>query len=98
MVEEEEHPEEDPERKRERNPLPVELPEVHEPGAAMCGLECRADGKRQWAGGMEAAPVRSRGGRHECEGHTVIGTELAHVPMEERRLGKTFEEEGANEH
>ncbi len=98
MVEEKEHPEEDPERKRERDPLPVELPEAHEPGAAVGGLERRADGERQRAGGVEAAPVRDRGRGHECERHTVIGTEAAHVPVEERGSRKTFEQEGGDEH
>jgi hypothetical protein len=46
VVEEEEHPKDDTEWKCERDPLPVELPESHEPGAVMCGLERRADGER----------------------------------------------------
>ena len=48
--------------------------------------------------GVEAAPVCGRGGRHQCERHTVISTEAAHVPMEERGQRKTFEEEGGDEH
>jgi hypothetical protein len=47
---------------------------------------------------MEVPPIRDRGGCHECERHTVIGTEATHVPVEERGLGKTFEEEGGDEH
>jgi hypothetical protein len=88
VVEEEEHPEDDSEWKRERNPLPVELPEPHEPGATVCGLERRADGERQRVGSVEAAPVRGRGGCHDCERHTVISTEATHVPVEERGSGK----------
>ena len=61
MVEEEEHPEEDSEWKCDRDPLPVELPKLHDPGAAVCGLERRADGESQRSGSVKAAPVRGRG-------------------------------------
>ena len=98
MVEEEEHPKDNSEWKCERDPLPVELPETHEPRAVMCGLERRADWERQRMGVVELAPICNCGGRHECERHTVIGTEATHVPVEKRGLGKTFEEEGGDEH
>jgi hypothetical protein len=40
----------------------------------------------------------TRGGRDECERHTVIGIEVTNVPVEQCGLGECLEEEGSDEY
>jgi hypothetical protein len=47
---------------------------------------------------VEMAPICHGGRCDEGEGHTVIGTEAAHMSMEKGRTGKELEEECGNEH
>ena len=98
MIEEEEYPEDESERKRKGNPFPVEFPEMHEPGTPMRGLKCCAHRERQRASSVEAAPICHSRGCDEGERHTVICAETAHVPVEKRRSGEKLEKESGNEH
>jgi hypothetical protein len=98
VVEEKKDPEDESERKRERDPLPVEFPEANEPGTSMRGLKCSADGERQRERIVETAPIPHGRGRDEGERHAVVSTEATHVPVEKRRTGKKFEEERGDEH
>jgi hypothetical protein len=98
MIEEKEHPEDEPERKRKCDPLPVEVPKADEPGTAMRWLKCRAHRKGQRARSAKTTPVRGSGGCDEGERHAIVSTEMAYVPMEKRGAGKKLEEERGNKH
>ena len=84
MIEEEENPKDESERKCERDPFSFELPERDEPGASVRGLERCTHGERLRARSVETTPIRHSRGRDEGEGHAVISTEASHVPMEQR--------------
>ena len=98
MIEEKENPEDESERKRERDPFSFELPEMDEPGASVRGLERCAHGERLRACSMETTPIRHGRGCDKGKRHAVISTEPSHVPMEQRRARKSLEKERDDEH
>ena len=98
MIEEKEDPEDKPERKRKCDPLPIQLPEMYEPGAPVRGLKCCAHGERLRARTVETSPVCHRRGGDKSQRHAVIGAEPADVPVEQRGARKELEEERGDKH
>ena len=98
MIEEKENPEDESERKRERNPLSFELPERDKPGASVRGLKRSAHRERLRVRRVETTPICHSGGCDKGKWHAVVGTEPSHMPVEQRRARKDFEEERGNKH
>ena len=98
MIEEKENPEDEPERKRQRDPFTFELPEMDKPGASVRGRKRRTNGERLWACSVETTPICYGGGRDEGKRHAVVSTEPSHVPVEQRRARKILEDERSDKH
>lgn len=98
VIEEKENPEDESERKRERDPFSFELPKMDDPGASVCGFKCCAHGKRLRACSVETTPICHSRGCDKGEWHAVVSTEPSHVPVEQRRARKALEEERGDKH
>ena len=98
VIEEKEDPEDKSKRKRQCDPLPIELPEMYEPGTPVRGLKCCAHGERLRTRTVETTPVCHSRGCDKSQRHAVIGTEPADVPVEQRGARKELEEEGGDKH
>lgn len=91
VIEEKEDPEDEPERKRKRDPLSVQIPEAHKPRSPISRLKRFAHRERQRLCTVKTTPIRHGRRGDEGERHAIVSTETAYVPMEKRRARKKFE-------
>ena len=98
VIKEKEDPEDKSERKRQCDPLPIQLPKMYEPGAPVRRLKCCAHGESLRASTVETSPVCHSRGCDKSQRHAVIGTEPADVPVEQRRAREGLEEERGDKH
>lgn len=98
MIEEKENPEDESERKRERDPFSFELPEMDNPGASVRGLKRCAHRERLRVRSVETTPICHSRGCDKGKRHAVVSTEPSHVPVEQRRARKRLEEERGDKH
>lgn len=98
VVEEEQHPEDNPEGESNTDPLAWELPESHKPCPTTCRLKCARYWECVRVRAVEAAPVCEPGDGNEGDRHAVVVEEPADVAVEERGAGRALEEKAEHEH
>ena len=98
MVEEEQHPESEAERKSDANPFAIEFPESHQPRPIAGRHERMTRRKCGRIGRIEPTPVCHGGRGNQGDWHPIVLKEASYVTMEECCLCEGLEYEACSEH